>query len=312
MCAIQFRQDGPPYGPPAFMKFETFTRIVDELRGLRALHLQGLGEPMMHPRFFEMVEYANAAGASVSTNSNLTLLTPARAAQLVESGLRHISISIDGATADTYERIRTRAHFDRVVRNLEALLDAKERLRAATPALRVVTVAMRQNIDELPRLVALAAGWKAGELFVQHLCHDFQEESLPERYAPMRDFVSSQTLLGEDPARVERCFAAARSAGARLGLPVRLPRVRPRPRDAGVAGRDRCDWPWTGGYIAYDGSVMPCCMIGTPDRLNFGQVGERSFATVWSSDEFAAFRARLASSSPPSICRACAVYNGTF
>lgn len=41
------------------------------------LQLQGLGEPMMHPRFFGMVAYAVARGVEVSTNSNLTLLTPA-------------------------------------------------------------------------------------------------------------------------------------------------------------------------------------------------------------------------------------------
>jgi len=56
MCSIQFRQDGPPYGPPAFMDFETFVYIIDQFADLRELHLQGLGEPMMHPRFFDMVE----------------------------------------------------------------------------------------------------------------------------------------------------------------------------------------------------------------------------------------------------------------
>jgi hypothetical protein len=42
MCPIQFRRDGPPYGPPAFMAFEAFTRILDQLPGLRELQLQGL------------------------------------------------------------------------------------------------------------------------------------------------------------------------------------------------------------------------------------------------------------------------------
>src|SRR5215469_1742505 len=87
MCPIQFRQDGPPHGPPAFMKYETFTRIVDELPTLEHLHLQGLGEPMMHPRFFEMVAYAAARGIEVSTNTNLTLLLRAgRARQAVTCG----------------------------------------------------------------------------------------------------------------------------------------------------------------------------------------------------------------------------------
>src|SRR5512139_2455041 len=79
MCPIQFRQDGPPYGPPAFMEFNTFTRVLDQFVGLQTLHLQGLGEPMMHPRFFDMVEYASTRGIRVTTNSNLTLINARRA-----------------------------------------------------------------------------------------------------------------------------------------------------------------------------------------------------------------------------------------
>src|SRR3954447_22087755 len=78
MCPIQFRQDGPPYGPPAFMPFEEFTRVLEQMPGLQHLHLQGLGEPLMHPRMFDMVEYAAGRGIQVSTNTNLTLLTPIR------------------------------------------------------------------------------------------------------------------------------------------------------------------------------------------------------------------------------------------
>src|ERR1700730_634661 len=119
MCSIQFRKDGPPYGPPAFMKFEVFTDIIDQFVTMEELHLQGLGEPMMHPRFFDMVEYAVKRGIQVSTNSNLTLVNDRRAERCVTSGLDSLQISIDGSTAETYERIRVRAHFERVVANVE-------------------------------------------------------------------------------------------------------------------------------------------------------------------------------------------------
>jgi MoaA/NifB/PqqE/SkfB family radical SAM enzyme len=102
MCPIQFRRDGPPYGPPAFMKFETFTRLIDDLPGLEEVQLQGLGEPMMHPRFFDMVTYASAKGIKVGTNTNLTLLNPQRAERCVSSGLQEMSVSIDGATPEIY------------------------------------------------------------------------------------------------------------------------------------------------------------------------------------------------------------------
>src|SRR5262249_37229567 len=115
MCPIQFRTDGPPHGPPAFMEFETFMRLIDGLPDLEELQLQGLGEPMMPPRFFDMIAHAARRGVRVGTNSNLTLLNPQRAERCVTSGLGELNVSLDGASAETYERIRVRAHFDRVL-----------------------------------------------------------------------------------------------------------------------------------------------------------------------------------------------------
>src|SRR5690606_911014 len=312
MCPIQFRRDGPPWGPLAFMEFDTFTRIVDSFPDLQTLHLQGLGEPMMHPRFFDMVAYAAGRGARVTTNSNLTILNARRAAQCVASGLDCLHVSIDGASAETYERIRARARFERLVRNVELLLETRARLGATLPGLRIVGVVMRQNLHELPDLVRLAHGWGAEGLFVQHLCHDFGESSLPEHYRPMRTFVDEQTLLHEDPARVAAAFAEAREVAADLGLDLRLPRAEPRAHPPGTPGRKRCSWPWTGAYFSYEGYTMPCCMVATPDRINFGNAAEQGVTTVWDSDEFTDFRARLDSDDPPEICRSCAVYNGIF
>jgi len=114
------------------MDFGKFTRLVDEFPELTELQLQGLGEPMMHPRFFDMVAYAAAKGVKVGTNSNMTLLNARRAEQCVTSGLAELHVSIDGATAATYEGIRVRAHFDRVLRNVEMLLEARRLVERAT------------------------------------------------------------------------------------------------------------------------------------------------------------------------------------
>src|SRR5215212_12120032 len=112
----------------------------------------------MHPRFYDMTAYAAARGARTSTNSNLTLLNPDRAERLVTCGLHELHVSIDGATAATYERIRVRAKFERVVANVRLLQDTKRRLGSASPWLRMVVVAMRQNLPEFPDLVRLAHG----------------------------------------------------------------------------------------------------------------------------------------------------------
>lgn len=311
MCPIQFRRDGPPYGPPALMRFELFASLLEQFPELRELHLQGLGEPMMHPRFIDMISHAVARGVTVSVNSNCTLLSRARAERLVDSGLDTLHVSIDGARASTYERIREGGTFFRVLRGVLWVQQAKRR-RGSSLKLRLVTVAMRDNLEELPDIVRLAARLEIPTMFVQHLCHDFGEESLPAHYAPMREYVNAQTLVGEDESRVARVFALAREAAAETGVDLRLPALKLREHAPDTPGRDRCDWPWHGAYVSYDGQAMPCCMIATPDRASFGSVAERGVDAVWNGADYSAFRAALGSATPPAVCASCSIYRGTF
>ncbi|HWE39409.1 MAG TPA: SPASM domain-containing protein [Isosphaeraceae bacterium] len=312
MCPIQFRRDGPPHGPPAFIEFEAFTRLVDQFPDLEELQLQGLGEPMMHPRFFDMVAYAAGRRIKVSTNTNLTYLSDRRAERCVTSGLAELHASVDGASAEVYEGIRVRAHFEQVVANLEGIVAARRRLASETPRVRMVVVAMRRNLHELPGLVRLAHRLGIDAVFVQHLCHDFGESSLPAHYAPMRAFVDRETLLGEDADRIDRFFAESRSEARALGVDLRLPRTRPRAHPPGTPGPARCDWPWRRAYVSYQGIAMPCCMVATPDRAHLGDMARDGAEAVWNGPEYRAFRDALSSDEPPEICRSCAVYSGTF
>jgi MoaA/NifB/PqqE/SkfB family radical SAM enzyme len=306
MCPVRYRDVSN-----AFMAWDAYTGIVDALPNLSELHLQGLGEPLLHPRFFDMVEYAVARGVAVSVNTNLTLLTPAKAERAATCGLSAIFVSIDGATAQTYEWVRVDARFDMVERNMLRLLEALAR-HGSTTHVEVTAVVMRENVDELADLVALTARWGVGTLHVQHLCHDFGESTLPARYEPMREFVAQQTLVAHDPERVARAFAAARDAAAAHGIALRLPRVTPIEHAPGTPGRSRCDWPWRGPYVAYDGTAMPCCMVATPDRAALGDVVRDGVAAVWNGEAYEIFRRQLDSDQPPEICTSCSVYSHVF
>ena len=307
MCPVTLREDGGPGKPAAFMPFETFTGLIDQFPDLTELHLQGLGEPLLHPRFFDMVAYAAARGVEVSTNTNLTALSPRRAEQCVRSGLARMHLSLDAADPAAYEYIRVGARFDRVLRNLELLVDAKRRCGALFPELRLVAVLMRRTLDGLPALVRFAREHGVAMLSVQHLAHDFTESTLPGKYAPMRRFVDAESVLQVDPSHVAGVFAQASALASELGVVLRLPRI----AREGKARRG-CDWPWRGAYVAYSGQAMPCCMVATPDRVNFGNMARDGVERIWDNDAYNDFRERLASDSPPEICSGCAVYRGVF
>ena len=117
-------------------------------------------------------------------------------------------------------------------------------------------------------------------MFVQHLSHDFGKATLPDEYHPMRDFFQEQSLAHEEMARIDQYFGQARELAGTLGLKLRLPRTTPKRYEPGTLGRNRCDWPWTGAYISYEGYMMPRCMVSTPDCLNFGKVTDRTLTSA--------------------------------
>jgi hypothetical protein len=53
-------------------------------------------------------------------------------------------------------------------------------------------------------------------------------------------------------------------------------------------------------------------MVMGDERVQLGNVGERSFAEMWTSEEFRRFRAGLVSGEPHAVCRGCAMYRGVF
>src|SRR5688572_25045145 len=121
------------------------------------VHLSGHGETLLHPHFWEMLEATIQAGCKVRFQTNGTLLTRERVERIVELGVELIVVSLDAATPELFDRIRRRARLDRILSHLAVLQETKKRLGSERPQLEIEFVAMRQNIHELPDVVALAA-----------------------------------------------------------------------------------------------------------------------------------------------------------
>lgn len=309
MCLVRYR---PPVDRVSgSMCLHTFRQLLDALPDLRRVTLQGLGEPLMAPDLMAMIAEATGRGIEVGFNTNATLLTRAKAAELVDVGLGWLHISIDGATAATYEAIRDRARFERVAANVAGLVEVMREKGASRPLLRAVFVAQRSNYAELPALVRLVARWGLPELRVQNLSHDFSDTHPAGGYAAIRRYAEAEALWGaaRDDALV--VFEHASRLADELGVRLRLPEVEA-PAATREPGMPGCDWPWDSAYVTHDGKVQPCCMIMGTDRSVLGDVGREDFAAVWSGDAYQRFRARLLSYEPPDVCRGCSMYRGLF
>jgi MoaA/NifB/PqqE/SkfB family radical SAM enzyme len=231
----------------------------------------------------------------VGFNTNATLLTRRRAEELVASGADWLHVSLDGATSARYEAIREGAHFDTVVANLAGLVAAKQEASSATPWIRVVFVAMRDNVAELPALVRLLAEVGVDELRVQNLSHSFDDTGATPGYAQIREFTAGQALwTGPDVSHARAALAAAMGVARDTGLRLRLPSL----TDDGGGGGGNCTWPWDAAYVTSAGVVQPCCMVMGDDRISLGDLMETGFARIWYGAAYRDFRRRLDSADP--------------
>lgn len=307
MCLVRYR--------PALdrrtgsLSLEAFTQLVDALAPGSTITLQGLGEPLLAPHLFEMVAYATARGCRVGFNTNGTLLTRARAARLVKAGLAWLHVSVDGATAATYEAIRDGACFATVAANVRGLVEVKRALGAEAPELSIVFVAMRRNVRELPALARLVGAWGVGKLRVQNLSHSFSDTDPAGSYREIRDFAAREALW-TDAAELAAIFEDARRVATEAGVELRLPRLEAAPAPA--ADAPGCDWPWRSAYVTHTGRVQPCCMLMGGDRAVLGDLAHERFEAIWNGAPYRAFRAALHTASPPEVCRGCAMYRGVF
>jgi MoaA/NifB/PqqE/SkfB family radical SAM enzyme len=308
MCLVRYR---PPVNKiTGAMPIAMFQRLVDDVPGLRQLTLQGLGEPLLAPELMSMIRYAKHRDVRVGFNSNATLLNARRAAELVDSGLDWLHVSLDGANAGTFESIRDGASFDTVVANLAGLVAAKQAAGSGTPWIRVVFVAMRDNVGELPALVRLLGDIGVDELRVQNLSHSFSDTDPGGRYREIRAFTDDQALwANDDVRRAESAFDEAAQAARNTGLRLRLPRIN---GDGDALADHGCSWPWTAAYVTSSGVVQPCCMVMGDDRVVLGRLTEESFPDIWYGGRYRDFRRRLAGDEPPDVCRGCSLYHRTF
>jgi MoaA/NifB/PqqE/SkfB family radical SAM enzyme len=319
MCLVRYR---PPVNRIAgAMPLPLFSRLVEEVPTLRELTMQGLGEPLLSPHLLDMVALAHARGIRVGFNSNATLLTRRMADRLVAAGLDWLHVSLDGADAATYEAIRDGATFSRVVANLAGLVAAKRAAGSAVPWIRVVFVAMRRNVAQLPPLVELLGGIGVRELRVQNLSHSFSDTDPSGAYREIREHAAAEALwTGQDRAVAERAFAEARRRADANGLVLRLPLVqasRAGAPAAGLADRPGCTWPWDATYVTSGGVVQPCCMVMGDDRIALGDLNRESFPAIWAGALYQEFRRRLRQPGAdgagiPAVCSGCSLYHRTF
>src|SRR2546426_8880924 len=101
--------------PKADMTDQVFQGLVREA-GSTAEHMMliGLGEPFTDPQIFERIEFCHRHSISTLLSTNGTFLDEKIAARLLAGPLDQITLSLDGASKETFEFYRKGAKFEKV------------------------------------------------------------------------------------------------------------------------------------------------------------------------------------------------------
>lgn len=139
-CATTFRSNKIKKG---FIEFEIVKKIIDEGagNGLYGVKFNIRGEPLLHPRIAEFVKYAKQKNMiDVYFNTNAMLLTRKIAQELIIAGLDRLSISFEGFTKNVYEKYRSGAKYETVLKNIEMFQTIKSKMGVKYPKIRIQTV----------------------------------------------------------------------------------------------------------------------------------------------------------------------------
>ncbi len=155
----------PDQSKGKFLRPEWAKKAVVEAKplGLQSVKLTG-GEPLFHPQFREIVELIDQEKIDITIETNGTLVDDDLARFLkAASRVRFISVSVDGAKAETHEALREVAgSFDKAVSGIRALVKA-----GFKPQL--ICTLHRGNIGEIAEVIALAERLGCGSVKFNHV-----------------------------------------------------------------------------------------------------------------------------------------------
>jgi len=250
--------------------------IRPHLSEIKSIDFTGGGEPLLQPRLSDWIEEAHDAGCETGFLSNGLLLTKERLQPILEAGVDWICISMDGADAQMYEKIRIGSNFERVCANTANIAAMRT---AKAPKIMINFVLMDLNFHQIEDIVQLAS-----QLGVDQLNFKQCEVIRGERGKGRGLFGVEETKAIR---RLKKSLAKARRLAKKLDIATTAFAFTPEERS--VCEQD----PRDSLFIRYDGLAAPCInlAIGGPTtflgnevhipNVHYGRLPDSDLMELW-------------------------------
>jgi len=305
------------------MSEQTFTKILcslDHFEPKPTVSFSGLGEPLMHPNILEWVEKTKQKGSKVELITNATLLDYELSQGLIKAGLDTLWVSIDSASPESFNDVRTGAQLSEVIKNVRQFKGLRHGGHHPRPQIGIAFVAMKDNIADLPKVMQLARSLGA-KLFSASNVMPYTADMVPQMLYTNAlkniTYLSSAWLpqaslpkIDLDLPEAQNSFLQALNSGWNIdfsGHPL-------------SASNDICQFIAKGSTsIAWDGSLSPCWplmhthtsylhnKLHTSYRHLIGNVNEKSLIDLWKEPDYVEYRRKVYdfSFAPCTFCGGC-------
>lgn len=239
------------------MSYKDFVRYVSPLtETLYKVKLYNYGEPFLNPELPQMIKYCYNNRIETQVNSNLNVMEPHFASEIVSAGLDQLVISFDGFSQKSYESYRRNGSVELVKQNIELINKEKQRQNSCTPVIVLQYLITRYNEEEYELINNYAKSINA-VFFPQPITIDPTNPAHIEEWLPYNEqFTHYNRNLGiKKKARPER----------------------------------HCGFLWNDIVINVDGGVSPCCHLFYKET-DFGNLNEKPFSKIWNNEKFRSAR----------------------
>ncbi len=200
--------------------------ILARLDKLEEVHPTGIGEPLMAPGFWEIVDaLAERASPLLTFNTNGILLTAANVARLAKAPIGRVNVSIDAANELTYWRVRG-GEMHKTLNGLDRLVAAVNKMPEANRIrIAISMVLMRETVEETSEFVRLAHRHGVRAVYFEHMSEAF--DSAGEWIVQKDNFIFSyeEQRLFRDPAYSDHHICNALDVADELGIVIESPEL---------------------------------------------------------------------------------------
>jgi heme b synthase len=232
------------------------------------------GEPLARGDVYELARFGTQAGLRVVLATNGTLVTREVAQNLKDAGVQRVSVSLDGASAQSHDAFRgLPGCFDQALAGIE-------HLKAAGLSFQINTTITRRNLEEVPAIAELAIGLGAAGLHIFLLVPTGRgreiegDEIEPAEYEQVLNWFydkHKQVEINLKATCAPHYFRIMRQRAKQEGIKIT-------PQTHGLEAMTKGCLGGSGFcFISYRGEVYPCGYL----PALAGDVRQQAFKDVW-------------------------------